>query len=152
MISVTRRTSIGVVVIAGVLAGCSSTAETTTSTAPTTVTTAATSATLVPAPPVSQVVIAPLPPDDIAAYVFGVWLDDDLPRLKEITSDRAYQKLAGRPPQDGDDWVFDSCQSVLGITYCAWVGSTDVLAMKVDDRSASKGYVSLIDAAFRTNR
>lgn len=139
------------VLASGVLAAaCTSTSTPTTVTTTTTTAASVTGSTLFPPQPTPEVVSPPLPADDLAAYVFGVWQEGDLERLQELTWDEAFQVLASRPPEDDDAWVFDHCRSVAHITYCAWVGSTEILAFKVSEYEAYRGYPAVFGAAFRS--
>ncbi|GBE20676.1 hypothetical protein BMS3Bbin01_00014 [bacterium BMS3Bbin01] len=111
-----------------------------TTTSPPSPTTTATMSTVPSAP------MPPLLPDDYAAVAFGAWRSGDLERLARLTTGPAYRLLVDRPPSDTDRWAFTSCREVLGNTYCAWTGTSDVLSLRVDNNAADEGLPAVIEA------
>ncbi len=91
----------------------------------------------------------PLPPEDAAALAFGIWVSGDLDRLAELTTDPAFLVLAGRAASETDRWRFVSCASALGRTNCAWTGTTETLALHVDNKAAEEGRPAVTYASFK---
>lgn len=91
----------------------------------------------------------PLPPEDAAALAFGVWVSGDLDRLADLMTGSAFVVLAGRAASEMDRWRFVSCASALGRTNCAWTGTTETLALHVDNKAAEEGRPAVTYASFK---
>jgi len=116
--------------------------------APATTTTAPASTTTVPPAASPRVPVPPLPPEDYGAMAFGAWISGDSELLARLTTDLAFEVLADRSTTQSDRWTFTSCQEVLGHTYCTWTGTSEILALRIDNESIYEGRSAVIDVRF----